>query len=111
MLTITISTNQTQGEKMGNLSTYKNPWHADGYGPAFYSTDKKPMLTYRGVQVFKICKERYDYVMNGVCLTQRAGATRAREVINAILDGQDPHCAAPNTGNTGEEETGSFPCR
>ena len=66
-------------------ATYKNPWHdgTQNYGPAMYTATSKPK-EYRGVQVFER-SGGFDYVQGGVCLTQRAGATRYKEVIDELL--------------------------
>lgn len=71
---------------------YKNPWHRTDnstYGPAFYEHDKKPIVTHRGVSVYKVFEGRYDYVLNDVCITQRAGASKPKDTIDSILDGTD----------------------
>jgi hypothetical protein len=66
---------------------YRNPWFSPmhGHDPEFYVTDAKP-VEWRGVFVYQrlkgIC---WDYVKDGVCLTQRAGASRYREVIDELL--------------------------
>lgn len=59
------------------MATYKNPWHkageVDTYGPEFYQTDVKPMKVgpYLVYQRLKgVC---WDWVKDGVCITQRAG--------------------------------------
>jgi hypothetical protein len=74
------------------ITSYKNPWYEPGgkYGPPVYTCEKRPMITYRGVQIFKVWERRYDVVMNGVCITQRAGASNPRQLIDNILDGKDP---------------------
>jgi hypothetical protein len=56
---------------------YKNPWHKadqlDTYGPKFYETEARaikagPYLVYQRLK--GVC---WDWVKDGVCLTQRAG--------------------------------------
>jgi len=69
------------------MTTYRNPWYRPSVGgdPEFYTTDVKPM-EHRGVLVYQRIKGRcWDYVKDGVCLTQRAGASRYREVIDELL--------------------------
>lgn len=88
-----------------NPVTYKNPWYEPGgkYGPPVYTHDKRPMIDYRGVRIFKVWERRYDFVMNGVCITQRAGASKPRELIDDILDGKDPYSErALNYANGGK---------
>lgn len=73
------------------LTIYKNPWH-DGtpnYGPAMFRHQHKPLHTYNGVEVYRIHESHFDYVKEGVCLTQRAGATKYKEVIDNLLKGSD----------------------
>jgi hypothetical protein len=86
---------------------YLNPWHdprdpptefnRGGYGPEFYENDAPVVCEYRGFKVYEIDVPRsayysdagdtvkaYDYVYEGVCVTQRAGASKPKEVIDQI---------------------------
>lgn len=45
---------------------------------------------HRGVQVFKLAPKSFDYVLKGVCITQRSGARDPQELIDAILDRRQP---------------------
>lgn len=72
------------------MATYKNPWHKSNgdYGPAFYTTDAKPKLigpyqVYYRVQSSNPSARCYDYVKDGVCVTQRCGGSATIEQIEA----------------------------
>jgi hypothetical protein len=66
---------------VNTATLYKNPWHKPGKaesGPAMYSTDAKPVRIGKYVRYHRI-KSRipsgncYDFVLNGVCVSQRCG--------------------------------------
>ena len=71
---------------------YLNLWHEDRsgnkYGPAVYRNDACAVLEYRGVTVYKLHNQSFDYVFAGAAITQRAGfnADRAKGVIDGLLD-------------------------
>lgn len=71
---------------------YRNPWHKDLNlpKPEFYQNDAPKFFEHRGVQVFKLAPKSFDYVLKGVCITQRAGARDPQELIDAILDRRQP---------------------
>lgn len=87
----TISADREAANTSPTRTRYRNPWHdptrsADPINnPEYFEHDKKPMFTHKGVQVFKVWERRYDYVLQGVCITQRCGASR--EVIDDIMRG------------------------
>jgi len=70
---------------------YKNPWHdKKAYGresgPEFFETDAKPK-SYRGFLVYnRIPGHVWDFVKDGVCVTQRAGITHMEREIDKILE-------------------------
>jgi len=74
---------------------YRNLWQKETrvLGPAFYENDAPCVLEYRTVKVYCLRPEFYDFVLNGACISQRAGITEARKVIDEYLDGKQP-CAA-----------------
>lgn len=78
------------------MNRYRNPWYKKTIqgGVEFYENDKKPMLVHRGVTVYKILDKHYDFVYEGCALTQRAGATRAIEIIDGLLGGTEVVCDA-----------------
>ena len=75
--------------------TVINPWH----NPARISNsrptlayDGKPLLSYRGVEVYRGWGDSYDYTYKGMAITQRAGMSdkaKARAIIDAYLDGDE----------------------
>lgn len=73
---------------------YRNPWHK-GLNipkPEYYENDAPCVGNYRGVVVYRLWDTSFDYVLEGCCITQRAGFSRERftGVIDAILDGKEP---------------------
>ena len=79
------------------MNAYKNPWHKptaygydDTYGPEIYRNNASVHFTARGFTVYKLNDKHYDYVYNGVCITQRAGASNPGEVIDSIIAGDSP---------------------
>jgi hypothetical protein len=69
------------------LATYKNPWHQPAhreYGPAVYECQIAP-VAYRGFLIYHRTPSVWDVVKDGVCVTQRAGPTGARQAIDLIL--------------------------
>lgn len=62
------------------MATYKNPWHKENSsdcGPAFYTTDAKPVerggyLIYNRIKGAR-GRGVWDVVLNGVCINQFAG--------------------------------------
>jgi len=66
-------------------TAYRNPWHNPQlpmYGPAMYQTDAKP-VKYKGYLIYeRIDGTVWDVVLDGVCLTQRAGPRGARQYID-----------------------------
>lgn len=65
--------------------TYRNPWHANGHGPAEYATNARP-TRYRGCLIYQRVPGGFDVVENGVCLAQRAGLRGAKKAIDRMLD-------------------------
>lgn len=63
------------------VAKYRNPWHKpphEAYGPAFYTTDAKP-LEHAGCLIYERIKGVcWDVVRKGVCLHQRAGLDGAK---------------------------------
>lgn len=71
---------------------YRNPWHDElnVRKPPFYENDAPMVAEYRGVKIFKLFNRGYDFVLAGCCITQRAGITEHRKVIDEILAGKIP---------------------
>lgn len=75
---------------------YLNPWHKslNVEKPPYYENDAPEVYTYRGVKVFKLGSTHYDYVLNGCCISQRAGFPKTEEerqaIIDDYLDGSQP---------------------
>ena len=68
------------------MHTYTNPFHRPHYQCS------KPVITasvapeeYRGYLIFKIHKEHYDIVKDGVLVAQRAGPNGARSAVDERL--------------------------
>lgn len=74
-----------------NKNSYVNPWHKpNGHqGPPIFQNYAPVICEHRGFKVFRLHDRHYDYVFNGRCVTQRAGASKAKEVIDTILAGED----------------------
>lgn len=75
---------------------YRNPWFDQCLTARaeYYENDAPCVFSYRGVDVYKLWGTSYDYVLNGCCITQRAGfpkdkAERQR-IIDDMLDGRQP---------------------
>ncbi len=72
-------------------ATYINPWYNPEepeykrIGPRLYTVRSTPKI-YRGCLIYRISKEWFDVVKDGVCLTQRAGPNGARQAIDKMLD-------------------------
>lgn len=71
---------------------YRNPWFrsCNTPRPEFYENDAPKVFEYRGVVVFELWRGSFDYVLGDCCITQRAGMSKATEVIDEILDGETP---------------------
>jgi len=73
-------------------ATYKNPWHnphTGMYGPPIYQTDARP-VKYKGFLIYeRIDGHVWDVVLDGVCVTQRAGPRGAREYIDDRTQTED----------------------
>ena len=73
------------------MATYKNPWHrvnSTESGPAFYSTDAKP-VEYRGYVLYHRIpgasgRGCWDVVKDGVCVGQYAGPSGARQFVDKL---------------------------
>jgi hypothetical protein len=70
-----------------------NPWHHNERGECdeTFSYDGKCLLDYRGVSVYKNVAGSWDYIFDGMTITQRAGFSPevAPLIINFILDGKE----------------------
>ncbi len=69
------------------MTTYRNPVHRRHdpmYGPEFYQTDAKP-VTYKGHLIYHRTELVWDVVLDGVCLTNRAGPNGARRFIDELV--------------------------
>ncbi len=67
---------------MSGATFYGNPWHKPGrpeYGPALYEARGKP-VAHAGALIFeRVSGCVWDVVVNGVCVTQRAGLRGAKQ--------------------------------
>lgn len=68
------------------MHTYTNPFYSPHY------QGSKPVITtsvkpdeYRGYLIFRIHKEHYDVVKDGVLVSQMAGPNGARMAVDALL--------------------------
>ncbi len=78
---------------------YFNPWAKDLNVPMpdYYENCAPCILEHRGFEVYAVrdygkghSGNGFDFVLNGICVTQRAGASEAKKVIDSILDGKEP---------------------
>lgn len=69
------------------MAKYRNPWSADGYGPTFYETDKRPTI-YRGYEIYQRVPGAFDLVFNGTCIRQMAGLNGAKMAADAHAEGR-----------------------
>lgn len=66
---------------------YKNLWHENHKEmEPYFETAGKLVAEYKRVQVYKIWKERFDYVYKGACITQRTGYKAHKEIIDSLLN-------------------------
>lgn len=67
---------------MSVTTFYKNPWHRPNdpkYGPAMYSTDRKP-IEHAGHLIYeRVLFHVWDVVKDGVCVAQHAGLRGAKQ--------------------------------
>ena len=66
------------------MTSYQNPWHDPRdpkYGPVCYTTSVKP-TAYKGFLIYNRIPAVYDVVLDGVCVTQRAGLIGAKSYID-----------------------------
>ena len=63
---------------------YYNPWHKIGE-PTHYENNAKCVCEYRDFRVYKVHDKHFDYVYDNCCITQRAGASDPKRVINTLL--------------------------
>ena len=79
---------------MNFKNRYKNLWHKtlNVQMPAYYENNAKLVCKYRGVEIFKLYNESYDFVFSGACIGQRAGFNKNtyQVIIDDILDGNTP---------------------
>lgn len=73
---------------------YRNPWHdkLNVRKPSHYENDAPMVAEYRGVQIFKLWDHAFDFVLAGTCITQRAGITEHKQVIDDMLSGASCVC-------------------
>ncbi len=77
------------------MTRYLNPWHESRSfrrTPQYFEHDGAQVgAVYRGVTIYRRPEGYYDFVFDGMCVTQRAGITEAIAVIDGILDGNDAY--------------------
>jgi hypothetical protein len=73
---------------------YRNPWHAtlNVKKPQFYENDAPCVAEYRGVRIYALWPNFFDFVLDSCCITQRAGITEHRKVIDEMLSGESCVC-------------------
>lgn len=54
----------------------------------------KPILSHRGCEVFKAHSSLFQFAKDGVIFSERAGASKAKEVIDEFLDETDQESLA-----------------
>lgn len=77
---------------MNYLNKYRNPFAKDTLvkRPDFYENNAPKVREYRGVSIYKLFNEAYDFVIGGCCITQRAGITHCEREIDLLLSGETP---------------------
>jgi hypothetical protein len=75
---------------------YRNPWHdkLNVPKPSHYENDAPMVAEYRGVRIFKLFNRAYDFVLGDTCISQRAGITDHRKVIDDMFSGESCCCQA-----------------
>jgi len=68
-------------------SSFKNS-HSGLYGPEFYETDVTP-TAYKGFEIYRRLTECFDCVVDGVCVSQRAGINGAKRFIDDFWERQN----------------------
>jgi len=75
------------------MTKYQNPWHdplKPYHGPECYHTAVEPE-EYKGFLIYHRTPLVWDVVLDGVCVTQRAGINGARKYIDQHAAGDVPH--------------------
>lgn len=73
------------------MNTYRNPWYSSSsYDPEMYRTEAKPKqlgkyLVYYRIQSSNPSARCYDYVLDGVVVTQRCGGNMSEADLDAYL--------------------------
>lgn len=69
---------------------YENPWGDGTHAPRphFYTSYEPPKFEYKGFQVF-FRSGAWEYVFKGCCITQRAGSTLFKSIIDGLLNGRE----------------------
>jgi hypothetical protein len=71
---------------------YLNPWAKKLGTAAYFERKGAPLLSYRGFDIYEWSEFGYpgfDYVYDGVCITQRAGVSKYKQVIDELLDSKE----------------------
>jgi len=71
---------------------YRNPWFRSCNTPRseFYENDAPCVAEYRGVKIYKLWNQAYDFVLGDCAITQRSGITEHKREIHHLLDGETP---------------------
>ncbi len=77
---------------MNYLNKYRNPFGKDTLvkRPDFYENNAPKVAEYRGVSIYRLFNNAFDFVISGCCITQRAGITHYQREIDRILSGETP---------------------
>lgn len=73
------------------MNTYRNPWYTPhGHDPEIYRTDVEPKqlgkyLVYYRIQDRNPSRRCYDYVLDGVVVTQRCGGNLTEAELDTYL--------------------------
>ena len=68
---------------------YKNPWRNENDyrdREKYFENNARLVLEYKNFKVYEIHDTHFDFVYGEMCIAQRAGVTKAKEVIDKIID-------------------------
>lgn len=74
------------------MNSYINPWKSETnawMGPVIYTNNAPVYRTHRGVTVYRVHKEQFDCVLDGMAITQLAGFSTT-DHLDELLDGMRP---------------------
>lgn len=98
------------------MHTYRNPWYSPrGNDPQIYRTDAKPKqlgkyLVYYRIQSSNPSARCYDYVLDGVVVTQRCGGGLTEAELDAYLAEKNGDRAAHARCDEGAQSSDPASC-